>query len=33
MIAYLDCDDEFYPYHLQTVDEWAPKGDVLFFAY
>jgi FkbM family methyltransferase len=32
-IAYLDCDDEFYPDHLQHVFDCRDRGDVLVFAY
>lgn len=33
MIAYLDCDDEFYPEYLDNVDRLGAKGDVLVFGY
>lgn len=32
-VAYLDCDDEFYPDHLQHVFDGRGRGDVLVFAY
>jgi len=32
-IAYLDCDDEFYPDHLARVRDWRDRGDVLVFRY
>jgi FkbM family methyltransferase len=32
-IAYLDCDDEFYPDHLQRVHDSRERGDVLVFGY
>lgn len=33
MICYLDCDDEFYPDHLERVYAWRNEADVLVFAY
>jgi FkbM family methyltransferase len=33
LIAYLDCDDEFYPDHLARAWEWRPRADVLLFRY
>jgi glycosyltransferase involved in cell wall biosynthesis len=33
LIAYLDCDDEYYPDYLAAVRRWAPGGDWFFFPY
>jgi hypothetical protein len=33
MIAYLDCDDEYYPDYLEWVHRCRAKADVLVFAY
>jgi glycosyltransferase involved in cell wall biosynthesis len=33
MIAYLDCDDEYYPHFLEYVHRCREKADVLVFAY
>jgi GT2 family glycosyltransferase len=33
MIAYLDCDDEYYPHYLDWVHRCRAKADVLVFAY
>jgi hypothetical protein len=33
MVAYLDCDDEFYAKHFEHIQHFATKGDVLVFAY
>lgn len=33
MIAYLDCDDEFYSNYLELVNHFRKKGDVLVFRY
>lgn len=32
-IAYLDCDDEYYPHYLQAVAEHRSKGDILLFQF
>ena len=32
-VAYLDCDDEFYPDYLESVARFRSKGDVLIFRY
>jgi glycosyltransferase involved in cell wall biosynthesis len=33
LVAYLDCDDEFYPDHLARAVEHAPRAEVLLFRY
>ena len=33
MIAYLDCDDEYYPMHVENIVTLKHKGDVLVFCY
>jgi len=33
LIAYLDCDDEFYPEHLAKAWEWRNRAEVLLFQY
>jgi len=32
-VAYLDCDDEFYPDHLRRVFDWRERAEVLLFEY
>lgn len=32
-LAYLDCDDEFYPDHFDHIAEWQDRGEVLVFRY
>ena len=33
MVAYLDCDDEFYPHHVAQIHARREQGEVLIFGY